>query len=485
MCVLGSDIANVHEDASTVFSAARRPEERLFAWAALGLYVALGITLALHHEAWRDEADTWLIARDAPLSDLPRLLGRAGTPALWYAILIPFARAGMPYATQAVVHLVIASSAAALLFLYAPFPRLLKLLIAFSFYMGYEYLAIARPYALSVLLLFALATWYPRRLAQPLRFALLFALLVNSTVHAFMIGLAIGSVVALEMIIRRVERRWMAIAVMAAGGASTALPILLAGSHAVVSPLRHTDAHAVLSAVAAAFAPGSDPAAAVLGLAVFFAASASVARDRHVLVILWLSWAALLFIYVFVYRGTLRHFGFLFVAVVFALWVAAGSEPPRWARTALIVTLSASLVLSTAFAMSTWRLEMRYPFSGAKDAAAFLRSHHLERRPIAAHPPAASEAVLAYLPPRRFWYPAEGRAGSYMRWDAAFWKFNAMPPDAVMNQALGHVARGSDLLILSNAPLAIAPKYGLRLLYSTQGPVFGRPDERYVIYGWR
>ena len=83
--------------------AARRPQNaaavaaggeypRWLPWLLLAAFAALGIVLVLHHEPWRDEADVWLMARDAPLKDLFLRAGYVGSPSLWYYLLVPFAK---------------------------------------------------------------------------------------------------------------------------------------------------------------------------------------------------------------------------------------------------------------------------------------------------------------------------------------------------------------------------------------------------------
>ncbi|HYN43152.1 MAG TPA: hypothetical protein VE129_15350, partial [Thermoanaerobaculia bacterium] len=75
------------------------------------IWVLLVSFLALHHEPWRDEAETWLMARDASFGEILHRTGYLGTPVLWFAILFPFAKAGLPFETQAVLHLALAAAA--------------------------------------------------------------------------------------------------------------------------------------------------------------------------------------------------------------------------------------------------------------------------------------------------------------------------------------------------------------------------------------
>jgi len=60
------------------------------------LYLFITLYAVLNHEPWRDEAQSWLIARDANFFDIFKLLPFEKAPALWYLILLPLAKSGMP-----------------------------------------------------------------------------------------------------------------------------------------------------------------------------------------------------------------------------------------------------------------------------------------------------------------------------------------------------------------------------------------------------
>ena len=135
-------------------------------------YAALTLWVTLHHEPWRDEADTWLIARDATLVETLRIPAHRGVPLLWDFLLRPFAKAGAPYLAQQLLNLACAWGAVLLLMWSRAFPPLLKAIFPFSFYASFEYAAIARPYALLMLLLFAMGEWWRSREEKPLRLAM-------------------------------------------------------------------------------------------------------------------------------------------------------------------------------------------------------------------------------------------------------------------------------------------------------------------------
>ena len=220
-------------------------------------------------------------------------------------------------------------------------------------------------------------------------------------------------------------------------------------------------------------------AVVTLAIAIFIAASLALMRDRSTLLILWLSWSAVLFISVSAYWGGLHHSGLLLIALIFALWIRERPGSPSATNT-LYVLLYAALALSLLFAVRVWRLDALYPYSGSKDMAQYLLTHHLEQRPIAAR--GQSVSVLAYLPKRAFWYPHENRYGSYTNWSRSLWKMAAIPVNVAAERALQKFSDVPDLLIMTNEPVTLGPKARLRLLHTTPGAVFGNGLERYWLY---
>ena len=82
--------------------ASRRAAEMAALWylPVFAVYLSIvGVTVG-HHEPWLDEAQGWLIARDATWSDLLRTIPRyEGSPILWHLLLRLPARCGLPYAS--------------------------------------------------------------------------------------------------------------------------------------------------------------------------------------------------------------------------------------------------------------------------------------------------------------------------------------------------------------------------------------------------
>src|SRR5260370_920465 len=176
---------------------------RTVPWVALLMYGALVVVLEMHHEPWRDEADPWLLARDADCVTFFHRMGLSGTPGLWHTLLVPLARTGLPYGSQAVLHIIIAICAAAIILWKAPFPIALRIATIFSYYLSYEYSVVVRSYALGIVLLVSVAALYPKRFERPVVWGLLVALLANTNTHSLIIAAMIGAGYAIEGIKER------------------------------------------------------------------------------------------------------------------------------------------------------------------------------------------------------------------------------------------------------------------------------------------
>ncbi len=164
-----------------------------FALAAEALLVLFTVP---RHEPWADEAQSWLLARDTSLLQLwGHLLHYEGTPGLWQTLLHALIRLGLPYPAYGFVSAALALAAVYLLLRYAPFPLFIRVLLPFNYYLCYQYAVIARSYALIAPLLFAIAALYPRALQKPAWITLLLCLLAGVSVHAFLISICIWATI--------------------------------------------------------------------------------------------------------------------------------------------------------------------------------------------------------------------------------------------------------------------------------------------------
>lgn len=194
------------------------------------LYAVLHFVITAFHEPWFDEATAWQISRCATLSDILFVIPHyEGHPQLWHLILLPFAKLGAPYELSlSIVSFLFSSVAVALIVYKSPFPRIVRCLLPFTYFIFYQYGVITRPYCVMLLAFVLLAITYKRRDDCPGRYVLSLALLAGTSAFGIVIAGGIAFVWLLEVwekntigeFIKRIrsDRRiwWLAVLLMIA-----------------------------------------------------------------------------------------------------------------------------------------------------------------------------------------------------------------------------------------------------------------------------
>lgn len=159
------------------------------------IYVIAHLLMAIVHEPWYDEAVAWNIARSASIKEILFTIPHyEGHPPLWHLILLPFAKLGAPYELSlSLVSLIFAGTACCLIIWKAPFPRIVRLLLPFTYFFFYQYGVVSRPYCVMMLTFVLLAMVYHKRNEKPLRYVLSLMLLCLTSAYGIVIagGLAI------------------------------------------------------------------------------------------------------------------------------------------------------------------------------------------------------------------------------------------------------------------------------------------------------
>jgi hypothetical protein len=461
---------------------------------AVAVFVVLTTFVASYHEPWRDEADAWLVARDASLGEMLHLAGYAGTPALWYVVEAPFAKAGAPYSAQRYLHLLLAGAAVGILICRAPFPFVVRLALAFGYFLSFEYAVVARNYSSGILLCFAVLALDRQRLRLAPLYGLAIGLAANASAHFTVFATALLLAFVGDALQPETDRRvWIGVA-LGLGGIGLAVWQLWPPVDGQLPPGLFTrfEPFRIRDALSQAFAPRAREGewTLVLGVLVTGLVIARLWSARRAAFVFGLSCAGLAYVFVFKYASGLHHYGLFFIAVVIALWMAEGAPPDPADRKALLsrrafsALLLVALLPSVYIATRVWVREVRYAFSEAEDMARFIQASRLDQARIAVHPPMAS--VLAFLPRRSVWYPGIGAEGSHMRWDARY----RAALDTTVSEAVDLLKaqcpnwqdRRDPVLFLANAPLPDPGPTGYGLVYSTPGRPWLVEDEVFYLY---
>ncbi len=167
------------------------------------------ITFTIVHEPWFDESQSWQIARCATLQEiLFEIPHYEGHPQLWHLLLVPLAKMGIPFEIGLkTIGFIITTTVTYIILFKSPFPRFVRLLLPFNYFLFYQYGIIVRPYMLLILMLLVLAIMFPSKDVKPFRFSCVLCLLC--CIHAY--GMAIAAGIAIGYVIdiwleKRTER---------------------------------------------------------------------------------------------------------------------------------------------------------------------------------------------------------------------------------------------------------------------------------------
>ena len=170
---------------------------------ALVFYCVGHMLMFLVHEPWFDEALAWLIARDSSIYEILFVTPYyEGHPSLWHLILVPFAKLGAPYELSLSIVSLLFSGLAMGLFIYkAPFKRIIRITIPFTYYLFYQYGVISRPYCMMMLAFVLMAISFKQRNEKPGRFVLSLWFLCISSAYGIVISGGICIAWLMEMLI--------------------------------------------------------------------------------------------------------------------------------------------------------------------------------------------------------------------------------------------------------------------------------------------
>jgi hypothetical protein len=472
-----------------------------------------------HHEPWSDEAFPWMIARDTNWRGFFEIIfgNWDRHPGLFYALLLPLAKSGLPYFSQALLNGLFALAAAFLLMAKAPLPRIFRYLFLFSYYMLYEYSVITRTYMLSALLIFSIAVFYPKRSEHPILYALLVALLFQSDYMCFGLGVGLTLAFAIENKSRLFldRRTGAAFLIMAA----SALMVFWIGhslppNHPASGIVRHFGRENLAQSLANAFSPFSNfgyDAAFKYDLAVFggsliiLLVFISLMQTPVQALILGASLGNLFMIFMFLHRGDYRHHGFILMSVFFALWISgtgfgsavAAARPEslgRWercrkARAWALVVLGLFMVFGLRNVFFVYTLEYARYFSGAKVMAEAIRkiedkSHALKKGMVVVAKHRKSIGLMPYLPGVRFWNPCAGGYTTYYKVRKALAACDDLSPYAALQLTKRQLGDLSRTLLLFEQPLPFAEDedYRYQKVFSVDKNVFGYMHETFFLY---
>jgi len=174
--------------------------EPVFVYSLVGAFLFIGLIGVFHHEMWRDELQVWLVGASAHnYGEFLRNMANECTPFGCYFVDFILSRFTDNPVIAQVFHLLLAAGTVYLIARYAPFTKLQKVLVSFSYFLFFEYSLIARGYALTVFFVFLFCTLYQqvKWKNRYIGLSLILFCLANTTGHAVIMALGLlGMMVA-------------------------------------------------------------------------------------------------------------------------------------------------------------------------------------------------------------------------------------------------------------------------------------------------
>jgi hypothetical protein len=301
------------------------------------------------------------------------------------------------------IGLAFAVAGAGVLVFYAPFPRIVKWPLLFTYVMVYQYAVIARSYTLLPLLCFCAAIFF-KDLKHPERITIVLFLLANLCLHGIVlagcIGLAylVDAYKAWPSLTKPIRYRYVVCAafLLTTFGALAAMLKPTADVEEVA--LRRGMVDLPQSVRNQIFVPVSRKLMAVVTGAfldyplptfLFLAISTAWCIWRRRWLIFVLPVGLLIALYGKIH-GAAHHHGTVFIAAITAFWIAwptkseaqAFGKRARYALNGMVVALICLCAVNIWDSVVVIQHEYRYPYSGAEDAANYVKKVGADQGPM-------------------------------------------------------------------------------------------------------
>lgn len=400
-------------------------------------FLSVGFVGICFHELWRDELQPWSIAKAShSFSELWFNSRYDARPILWYGFLFFISKTTDHTIFMQMSHLLFAGLAAFVFLRYSSFSPKDKLLIIFGYFFMYEYTVISRVYAPGILLLFLFCALYNRPSKSYLILSLILFFLSLNNVFACIISI---SLFLFSFYNYSSEKKWERASFNEKKIIITSVIIAIAGilSYVFIAMPPKDSAFTqdwyffnsserilqTLSAVWNGFFPIPDfsnyqfwnsniisslSLKAFLSFIIMGYCIVLFFTKRQILLLYLTGTLGILLFLHFKYTGYLRHHGHFFLLFIVCLWLEKNIEATpitsriffrlsSLAQRYKYIFVRTILLIHLAVMVYAYNMEIKYPFSASKMAAAFIRQNHLENKFIIGYRDVAASSIAAWL----------------------------------------------------------------------------------------
>ncbi len=390
-------------------------------------YAIFTIFIVLNHEVWVDEVQVWQISKYLSVSELLKHLCNEGHPSFFYLLLMPFAKLNCSIIAMQIICWISTVAGVFLLLQFSPFKWWCKLAIILSAGFMYFFPVIARSYSLLPFLVFLAAILYEKRKEQPILYGIVLFLI--SQVHVIMF--TFSSVLTMFFGIEAKQENNInkktitAFSIMCFGLLAVILQLFTTiGDNSCLS--RFVFKKSIFISVLYRFfsntindTTGIPLIASILvgGYFVYLLINMYKNSKR----IFWLTAISLgfqFFIYITVY-GTFIYSTRIFSAyliLIFGYWIILKQKDIK-SELKLNIILALFFALTINNGIINCINDFKYPYSGSKEMAEFIRNNVDKNAVILYQYPNIIIPIIYYLPDYKMLYSPYEEVVRYAVWD--------------------------------------------------------------------
>ncbi len=506
-----------------------------FVWIITFLFFSVSILGILHHEMWRDELQSWLVAKDAhSIAELFKNSTYEGHPMGWYLLLF-FVNifTSSPFAMQ-ILNVLIGTAFIFMFVKHSGFSLLQSVLFVFGYYTLFEFTQIARSYNLELLLLASFCVLYKNAPKNMWPIFVSLILLANTSAFGLLFAICLGTLFYVDMVFNISNKFNSNISTKKIVAVSFLFLIGIIFSIIQIKPeqgnlvsteisslLDFERLETIISRVYNSFFLLPD-----ISLLPHWNFSGTMRLDSQnvplyfifscfIIIctsLIFYRKPLLLFFYLTIITGiiilcditfllSVRYVGRIFIAYIFILWIAKYFPEYHFKNSInrffaisgkkiqsvfLLIVLSFQLVAGILYYYNDFKL----PFSGSQEIAHFIRQQHLDTIPIVGSQDYAVSPLSALLD-KNIFYPESKSFGSFIIWDNQLRKHQNPDFDIVfasVDSVMGNKHQQA-LLILNALPSGpegklehafITPTIKLDLIHQSENAIVA--DEYYYLY---
>lgn len=345
------------------------------------VFLAISLLIGYNHEPWVDEAQSWVIARDASVYEIVWDIARyEGTFPLWHLTLKLFMCFGLTYENLFIVPIIISLIGVIIFLSKVDAPKYVKILLPFTFYVFYQYTIIARSYCYLFLAFSLMLITYKTRLEKPLRYILSLAFLSLISMHGVVIACVFVLMLFIELIRLKTIKKYIKDFVIFGIILILEAIILCPRSDLFMTVAAvYTFSQIVKSIMESLIGFGNiySKVFNVIALILFLALFVRVffLKNKDISIV-----TGIVFLFMFAIRFASHHSGILFLLMMFGI-ISYYEELKKMSKhfDKLFITV---LVIYTIFSAQSGINDLMYKYSGAEEMAKYIQENNYQDKKI-------------------------------------------------------------------------------------------------------